>query len=172
MCGIAGLLESSSRNSPEVLREMVTRMADTLRHRGPDDGGAWVDAKAGVALSMRRLAILDLSEAGHQPMQSASGRYVIVFNGEIYNCEELCRELTTRGESPAFRGHSDTEVMLAAFERWGVLSSLRRFNGMFAFGLWDRRQHTLTLARDRFGDCLLYTSPSPRDRTRSRMPYS
>ena len=158
MCGIAGFLESSPYRSSEVLKEISLRMADTLRHRGPDDRGAWVDAEAGVALSMRRLAILDLSEAGHQPMQSASGRYVIVFNGEIYNCEELRRELTNRGEAPAFRGHSDTEVMLAAFESWGVLDSLRRFNGMFAFGLWDRQQRTLTLARDRFGEKPLFYS--------------
>lgn len=138
MCGIAGFLESSSCSSPEDLKEVSLRMADTLRHRGPDDGGAWVDAQAGVALSMRRLAILDLSEAGHQPMQSASGRYVTVFNGEIYNCEDLRHELTAHGDAPAFRGHSDTEVMLAAFESWGVLNSVQRFNGMFAFGLWDR----------------------------------
>ena len=158
MCGIAGFLESSPRRSSEVLKEISLRMADTLRHRGPDDGGAWVDAEAGIALSMRRLAILDLSEAGHQPMQSASGRYVIVFNGEIYNCEDLRRELIARGEAPAFRGHSDTEVMLAAFESWGVLDSVRRFNGMFAFGLWDRRERTLTLARDRFGEKPLFYS--------------
>ena len=158
MCGIAGLLDSSPRRSSEVLDEISLRMAATLRHRGPDDGGAWVDAEAGVALSMRRLAILDLSEAGHQPMQSASGRYVIVFNGEIYNSEELRSDLITRGEAPRFRGHSDTEVMLAAFESWGVLDSLRRFNGMFAFGLWDRRERTLTLARDRFGEKPLFYS--------------
>jgi asparagine synthase (glutamine-hydrolysing) len=156
MCGVAGFLESSSRNSSEVLKEISLRMADTLRHRGPDDGGAWVDAEAGIALSMRRLAILDLSEAGHQPMQSASGRYVVVFNGEIYNCEDLRRELMAQGEAPAFRGHSDTEVMLAAFERWGVLESVRRFNGMFAFALWDRWKRTLTMARDRFGEKPLF----------------
>src|ERR1022692_66428 len=127
MCGIAGFLESSPRSSPEALREISLRMANTLRHRGPDDGGAWADAEAGIALSMRRLAIRDLSQAGHQPMQSASGRYVIVFNGEIYNCEDLRCELTTRGEAPAFRGHSDTEVMLAAFESWGVRNSVQRF---------------------------------------------
>ena len=158
MCGIAGFLESSPRSSPEVLREISQHMADTLRHRGPDDGGAWVDAGAGIAVSMRRLSVLDLSEAGHQPMQSASGRYVIVFNGEIYNCEELRRELITRGQAPVFRGHSDTEVMLAAFERWGIPNSVQRFNGMFAFGLWDRWQRTLTLARDRFGEKPLFYS--------------
>jgi asparagine synthase (glutamine-hydrolysing) len=131
-------------------------MVATLRHRGPDDGGAWTDRAAGVAIGMRRLAILDLSAAGKQPMHSASGRYVLVFNGEIYNCEDLRREILTLSNGLIFRGHSDTEVMLAAFEQWGVLESLRRFNGMFAFALWDRTQRTLTLARDRFGEKPLY----------------
>ena len=156
MCGIAGFLESNPHTSPEALKEIALRMASTLRHRGPDDGGAWEDASAGIALSMRRLAILDSSPAGHQPMQSHRGRYVIVFNGEIYNCEDLRRELLSQGPQPAFRGHSDTEVMLAAFECWGVRESLRRFNGMFAFALWDRQNRTLTLARDRFGEKPLF----------------
>ena len=152
MCGIAGFLESNATSSAEELRHVALRMADTLRHRGPDDGGAWVDAAAGIALSMRRLAILDLSPTGHQPMQSSSGRYSLVFNGEIYNCEDLRRELLAQNLRPSFRGHSDTEVMLAAFEHWGVLDSVRRFNGMFAFALWDCSDRTLTLARDRFGE--------------------
>ena len=156
MCGIAGLLESSSRNSPEVLRDIVTRMADTLRHRGPDDSGAWVDADAGVALSMRRLAILDLSPAGHQPMCSSSGRYVIVFNGEIYNSEDLGCDLLAETPELTFRGHSDTEVMLASFDRWGVEQSVCRFNGMFAFAVWDRAERRLWLARDRMGEKPLY----------------
>src|ERR1019366_8035590 len=156
MCGIAGFLESNLRSSPDVLREIATRMGNTLRHRGPDDGGVWADAEAGIAISMRRLAILDLSPAGHQPMQSNRGRYVLVFNGEIYNCEDLRRELLSQVPELTFRGHSDSEVMLAAFECWGVRDSLRRFNGMFAFGLWDRLDRTLTLARDRFGEKPLY----------------
>jgi asparagine synthase (glutamine-hydrolysing) len=156
MCGIAGFLESSLTSSPEELRHVVLRMADTLRHRGPDDGGAWVDAAAGIALSMRRLAILDLSPTGRQPMQSSSGRYFLVFNGEIYNCEDLRGDLLAQNPRQSFRGHSDTEVMLAAFEHWGVLDSVRRFNGMFAFALWDRCDRTLTLARDRFGEKPLY----------------
>jgi asparagine synthase (glutamine-hydrolysing) len=158
MCGIAGFLDSNPSWSPEVVQEIALGMAHTLRHRGPDEGGVWADAKAGIAFSMRRLAILDLSPAGHQPMQSRSGRYVIVFNGEIYNCEDLRRQLLSRSPAPMFRGHSDTEVMLAAFERWGVPESVRSFNGMFAFALWDRQERTLTLARDRFGEKPLYYS--------------
>ena len=156
MCGIAGFLESNATSSAEELRCIGSRMADTLRHRGPDDGGCWVDAAAGVSLSMRRLAILDLSPTGHQPMLSSSERYALVFNGEIYNCEELRKELLAQNLPLSFCGHSDTELMLAAFEHWGVLDSVRRFNGMFAFALWDRSNRTLTLARDRFGEKPLY----------------
>src|ERR1041385_5758794 len=133
-------------------------MEDTLRgmtaalvHRGPDDAGEWIDAEHGVAIGFRRLSIIDLSPAGHQPMLSASGRYVATLNGEIYNFEELRREL------PAdWRGHSDTEVMLAAFEAWGVGRAVERFNGMFAIALWDREVRRLHLVRDRMGVKPLY----------------
>lgn len=132
-------------------------MADTLRHRGPDDDGVWTDAAAGIALAHRRLSIVDLSAAGRQPMISESGRYVIVYNGEIYNTSDLRTALENSiGGSPHFRGHSDTEVMLACVERWGVEESLKRWNGMFAFALWDRRERELFLARDRFGEKPLY----------------
>ena len=158
MCGISGVLDLSFSNSASELRSVATRMAETLRHRGPNDGGVWVDADAGIALSMRRLAILDLSPAGHQPMHSSSGRYIIVFNGEIYNFEDLRNELS-EGERPyPFKGNSDTEVMLAAFEKWGVEQSVMRFNGMFAFSVWDRWEKSLILGRDRFGEKPLYYS--------------
>ena len=129
-------------------------MTRQLAHRGPDDEGVWFDAASAVALGQRRLSILDLSPLGHQPMFSPSGRYAVVFNGEIYNFAELRAELAAAGA--VFRGGSDTEVMLAAFERWGVSASLSRFNGMFAFALWDRFTRRLTIARDRFGEKPLY----------------
>jgi asparagine synthase (glutamine-hydrolysing) len=129
-------------------------MADALRHRGPDDHGVWVDAEAGVALSHRRLSILDLSAEGHQPMFSADGRFVVVFYGEIYNFKEVLRELEPLDHP--LRGHSDTEIMLAAVSRWGLEGALKRFVGMFAFALWDRRERTLHLARDRMGEKPLY----------------
>src|SRR5688500_7412547 len=117
MCGLAGLWQPAGGEAP-VLRETARRMAAAVAHRGPDDDGDWVDADAGVAFGFRRLAILDLSPAGHQPMASASGRYVLQFNGEIYNFRDLRTEL--EGHGIAFRGGSDTEVILAALERWGV----------------------------------------------------
>ncbi len=150
MCGITGCLGQPAAASE--LHAIVVSMADQLRHRGPDDAGAWTDAAAGIALGFRRLSIVDLSESGHQPMFSASGRYVIVFNGEVYNFGELKRELS----DVAWRGTSDTEVMLAAIEAWGLEPAVRRFNGMFAFALWDRREHRLHLVRDRLGIKPLY----------------
>lgn len=154
MCGLAGFLDPSARVSRDEFGGVVKRMADTLVHRGPDDGGTWVDAAAGIALGHRRLSIVDLSQEGHQPMASASGRYRIAFNGEIYNHADLRAELAALGF--AFRGHSDTEVMLAAFEAWGIEPALRRFIGMFAFALWDGAERRLYLARDRLGEKPLY----------------
>jgi asparagine synthase (glutamine-hydrolysing) len=154
MCGFAGFLQSTSIVSGDSMDAVVRGMAGALRHRGPDDAGSWTDAAHGVALGHQRLSIIDLSVEGHQPMASASGRYVIAFNGEIYNFPELRRELDHQGHT--WRGHSDTEVMLAAFERWGVEGALQRFNGMFAFALWDCAEHVLYLARDRLGEKPLY----------------
>jgi asparagine synthase (glutamine-hydrolysing) len=134
-------------------------MTGALVHRGPDSMGHWVDEQAGVSLGHRRLAIIDLSPEGHQPMVSACERYVIVFNGEIYNYKSLRRELEEQADGAPplhFRGHSDTEVMLACISRWGLMQALQRFNGMFAFALWDRREHRLHLARDRMGEKPLY----------------
>jgi asparagine synthase (glutamine-hydrolysing) len=156
MCGLAGFVDLERGRGADVLRDTAARMADTLRHRGPNDAGVWADAEAGVALGFRRLSIIDLTAEGHQPMHSASGRFVLVFNGEVYNFESLRRELETAGTAPAFRGHSDTEVMLAAFEAWGVEAAVRRFVGMFAFALWDRRERKLHLGRDRLGEKPLY----------------
>lgn len=161
MCGIAGFIDFSPRHPDEHLRSLALDMARTMRHRGPDDEGAWSDAKAGVALAMRRLAIVELSPAGHQPMCSNSGRYVLVSNGEIYNCDELRNELRAQDRTLVFRGQSDTEVMLAAFDRWGVREALGRFNGMFAFALWDTQRRVLHLARDRFGEKPLYYARTP-----------
>ncbi|WP_406695902.1 asparagine synthase (glutamine-hydrolyzing) [Singulisphaera sp. Ch08] len=155
MCGFAGFLKLDRGLNADSMTASVLGMADMLHHRGPDDRGTWVDAEAGLALGFRRLAIVDLTPEGHQPMASAGGRYVLAFNGEVYNHAELRRELQRAG-APCFRGHSDTEVMLAAFEKWGPERALERFVGMFAFALWDRHERTLRLARDRLGEKPLY----------------
>ena len=131
-------------------------MALAIQHRGPDDAGVWASVQTGIALGHRRLSIIDLSPAGHQPMQSASGRFVVAFNGEIYNHLELRAELQSTATVPAWRGHSDTETLLAAFEQWGVEATLQKTVGMFAIALWDERERTLHLARDRFGEKPLY----------------
>lgn len=138
------------------MQATVTHMAESLAHRGPDAQHAWVDAPAGIALGHRRLSIIDLSAHGAQPMHSACGRYVIVFNGEIYNHRALRADLDRSAAAPAWRGHSDTEVMLAAIAAWGLPAAVRRFTGMFAFALWDRQARALSLVRDRAGEKPLY----------------
>ncbi len=154
MCGLTGFWHPGA--NADVLAPQAQAMADRIAHRGPDDAGVWVDAGAGLALAHRRLAILDLTPAGHQPMCSASGRFVIVFNGEIYNHLALRHELEADGSAPTWRGHADTETLLAAIEHWGIEAALQRAVGMFAIALWDRQQRTLTLARDRVGEKPLY----------------
>lgn len=151
MCGIAGLLSSDQSLSAE---DVVQSMISAIRYRGPDDAGVWSDKRAGSTLGHARLSILDLSPEGHQPMVSPSGRYVISYNGEVYNFAEIRHELEPSGMQ--FRGHSDTEVMLAAFDQWGIEASVQRFVGMFAFAVWDRQDRVLTLVRDRIGIKPLY----------------
>ena len=153
MCGIAGVWQPRVTDC-DGLREPVRRMASSLRHRGPDDAGEWADPAAGVALGFRRLAILDLSPTGHQPMISHDGRFVTVFNGEIYNHRDL--RATLEKSAVRFRGTSDTEVILEACSAWGVKAAVPRLWGMFAIAIWDRRDRVLTLARDRIGKKPLY----------------
>lgn len=152
MCGIAGYWQQDGLLDKSV----ITKMSDRMAHRGPDDAGVWLDEKAGLALGHRRLSILDLSPAGHQPMVSPCGWYSLVYNGEIYNHLELRELLKTEGGQFNWRGHSDTETLLAALRHWGVEKTLGRLNGMFAFALWDRRARSLFLVRDRMGIKPLY----------------
>jgi asparagine synthase (glutamine-hydrolysing) len=176
MCGLTGFWQPTTF-SADASQAIAEKMADRIAHRGPDDTGVWVDEVAGIALIHRRLSILDLSPAGHQPMVSPSGRFVIAFNGEIYNHLEMRRELekTARppltlalspegqgcdvegeGVGPLWRGHSDTETLLAGFEAWGIEATLKKTVGMFAIALWDREERLLTLSRDRIGEKPLY----------------
>ena len=154
MCGIAGFIDARTSRSVSELEAIVSRMTYSIRHRGPDDFGSWVDANDGVAIGHRRLSIIDLSPLGHQPMHSRCGRFVIVFNGEVYNYRGLRVELENLGH--AFHGQSDTEVMLASIAQWGVENATRRFIGMFAFALWDKQYRELYLVRDRMGEKPLY----------------
>ena len=164
MCGFAGFI-SAQPGGLDGMEALATRMADAIAHRGPDDAGAWADVQAGVALGHRRLSIIDLSPAGHQPMVSSAGRFVMAFNGEIYNHLELRAELegmdyrvadAPRNDGSGWRGHSDTETLLAGFEAWGIEATLNKTVGMFAIALWDVQERTLHLARDRFGEKPLY----------------
>ena len=155
MCGIAGMLRLRGQEVNST-RGIVAQMTDTLAHRGPDAGDVWTDKTTGICLGHRRLSILDLSAAGAQPMSSDCGRFTVTFNGEIYNHLEVRSELEAVGAAPSWRGHSDTETVLYAIRHWGVKDALQRFNGMFAFALWDVRDRCLTLCRDRFGEKPLF----------------
>jgi len=153
MCGITGAIITHRSLGREELQEQARRMGAAIVHRGPDSSGVWVDPDTGVLLAHQRLAILDLSPAGHQPMVSQSDRYVISYNGEVYNFAEIRREL---GDEVTFRGTADTEVLLAAFDKWGIEAAVKRFVGMFAFALWDKKTRELHLVRDRLGIKPLY----------------
>lgn len=165
MCGITGILYSVVKKD---LEQAVRNMTETIHHRGPDDVGVWVDYSVGVALGHRRLSILDLSPTGHQPMESPDGRYVLIFNGEIYNHKDLRNQLEEESwqlaverkqqdcNSIQWRGHSDTETLLSCFEAWGIKETLNRAVGMFALALWDNEERKLYLARDRMGEKPLY----------------
>lgn len=152
MCGLTGFY--SAKHAPE--QAVLTAMADVIQHRGPDDSGYWHDSEDGIGLAHRRLSILDLSPAGHQPMTSPYGRFVIVFNGEIYNHIEIRKELKKSNSEPHWRGHSDTETLLAGFDSWGIEATIKRTVGMFALVVWDKAEKTLTLTRDRMGEKPLY----------------
>lgn len=154
MCGFAGFI--SSEQTRDTLERQASAMANAIRHRGPDSHGVWSDAEAGLALAHCRLAIIDVSPAGHQPMLSHTGRYCIAFNGEIYNFAELKRDLEAAGKAPPWRGTSDTEVLLASIESIGIMATVEKAVGMFAFALWDRKARRLTLVRDRLGEKPLY----------------
>lgn len=155
MCGFTGFYLNHERSKPD-LENIVSKMTDTLEHRGPDDKGVWCDPANGLALGHRRLSIVDLSPTGHQPMSSRNNQYIIVLNGEIYNHVELRNELDAINPSFKWNGHSDTETLLAAFEEWGVEKTLDKSIGMFAIALWNVRTQMLTLIRDRFGEKPLY----------------
>lgn len=158
MCGIAGFVDAANKADSNEYLPLIRGMSETLRHRGPDAGGEWLDVSAGVALGHRRLSVIDISETGRQPMISSCGRFVISYNGEIYNFKALRQELDLQQATPegGWRGHSDTEVLLAAVCAWGVERTLAKLNGMFAFALWDRREQCLYLGRDRLGEKPLY----------------
>ena len=155
MCGLTGFWQHGGELAADA-QAQATAMADCLQHRGPDDAGTWIDAGAGFAIAHRRLSIVDLSPAGHQPMHSASGRWVLAYNGEVYNHLALRQQLDGEGAASAWRGHSDTETLLACIEAWGVERTLQASVGMFALALWDRSERALTLARDRIGEKPLY----------------
>ncbi len=150
MCGIVGVLQPSRSRRRDETAALLDAMCEPVRRRGPDDGGIWIDEQAGIGLGHRRLAVVDLSERGHQPMESGDGRWVLTFNGEVYDHVDLRAELERVGAS--WRGHSDTEVLLEAISRWGLERTLDRIDGMFAIGLWDRAERQLHLVRDRMGE--------------------
>lgn len=156
MCGVAGFLIESKDSTQFNFELSLRKMSEAITHRGPDDSGEWANNSDGIGLAHRRLSILDLSKAGHQPMISSNGRFIIAFNGEIYNHQEIRTEIEDSKSSYAWKGHSDTETILAAFQIFGIKESLKKFTGMFAFSLWDTEKKSLTLGRDRIGEKPMY----------------
>lgn len=156
MCGLAGILHTPGQMAAALARAQLTRMTDAIAHRGPDSSGQWQDAEAGIALGHRRLAIIDLSAAGDQPMASASGRYMLAYNGEVYNHIALRADLERQQGPIVWRGHSDTETLAAGFDIWGITETIKRSTGMFAMAIWDRQDRRLTLVRDRMGEKPMY----------------
>lgn len=156
MCGLVGLVASSGFGEVAPVCDLVVRMRDRIAHRGPDDTGLWIDRANGAALGFRRLSIIDVSSAGHQPMLSGNERYAVVMNGEIYNCADMKRDIESVTGPRNWRGHSDTEILIEAIALWGFEAAIRRTNGMFAVAAWDCEERTLWLARDRIGKKPLY----------------
>lgn len=156
MCGITGFVTAGNYFTSMEMERFLITMSNAIVHRGPDHGGSWSDVEAGVWLGHRRLSIIDISPSGHQPMKSPSGRYIITFNGEIYNHLSLRQMLKTARHSPSWRGHSDTETLLVGFDTWGIQKTVAKLTGMFAFAVWDRQNKVLTLGRDRVGEKPLY----------------
>ena len=162
MCGLAGYLGGNSFESTEASKELLSLMSKNIIHRGPDSSGIWLDEESRLGLAHQRLSVLDLTKAGHQPMISKNNRYVIAYNGEIYNHLLLRKELKNSRQISSWKGSSDTETLLSCIQEWGLKETLSRIEGMFSFALWDRKNRELTLTRDRIGEkplyCLLYTS--------------
>ncbi len=156
MCGLTGFLAAGENSSYAEMEQSLLSMRTSLLHRGPDDAGLWADTNSGIWMGHQRLAIVDLTRTGLQPMKSASGRYIIVFNGEIYNHMMLRQMLENSGKNPNWHGHSDTESLIAGFDAWGIRETIEKTIGMFAFAVWDRRTSSLTLGRDRIGEKPLY----------------
>lgn len=154
MCGLVGFLEKTFTNGGKSV--ILSKMVAQIRHRGPNDTGVWLNSKEGINLAHARLSIIDLSPAGHQPMESSSGRYAVIFNGEIYNHLEIREDLNKRHNILEWRGGADTETLLAGFDYWGVEETLKRCTGMFSLATWDQQEKTLILARDRIGEKPLY----------------
>ena len=155
MCGLVGFLGGDFSNN-KLCTDTLQKMSDKIINRGPDSAGIWIDGNSKIGLAHRRLAVLDLSPAGHQPMVSGAKRYVIAYNGEIYNSAEIKSELMNIKPSIIWRGHSDTEVILAGFDAWGIKKTVSRMTGMFAISVWDNELKQLSLIRDRLGEKPLY----------------